>query len=174
MWVVIFCLVFCTLQDCFGFGYRNFRTISSYFIPTLWTFAVYTMTRLIYGFFPLSQDSCRQKTEHRHIMWRKSSALKLPIILITVVILSPSSWQRHEEMHMMQLSSWRRSIWLLEKEIELLTVWSIVKKSTIINGFRKAGLLRVEEGSDPTSDEAIQLRHRRRWLQWFQCTGGGR
>jgi hypothetical protein len=43
----------------------------------------------------------------------------------------------------------------LEKEIELLTAWSIVKKSTIINGFLKAGLLRVEEGSDPTSDEAI-------------------
>ena len=56
----------------------------------------------------------------------------------------------------------------------VLTAWSIVKKSTIINGFRKAGLLRVEEGSmssagnlppdesdesdnenDPTSDEAI-------------------
>ena len=41
----------------------------------------------------------------------------------------------------------------MEKEIELLTAWSIVKKSTIINGFRKVGLLRVEEGSDPTSDE---------------------
>ena len=126
------------------------------------------MTRLIYGFFPLSQDSCRrQKTEHCHIMWRKSRALKHPIILITVVILSPSSWQRNGEMHMMQLSSWRRSIWLLEKEIELLTAWSIVKKSTIINGFGKAGLLR-------SNSEAIQLRHRRRWLQWFQCTGGGR
>lgn len=52
----------------------------------------------------------------------------------------------------------------------ILTVWSIVKKSTIISGFRKAGLLRVEEGSagdlppesdesdnenDPISDEAI-------------------
>lgn len=29
----------------------------------------------------------------------------------------------------------------------VLTAWSTVKKSTIINGFRKAGLLRVEEGS---------------------------
>ncbi|KAF1392192.1 hypothetical protein PFLUV_G00050010 [Perca fluviatilis] len=29
----------------------------------------------------------------------------------------------------------------------VLTAWSIVKKSTIINGFRKAGLLHVEEGS---------------------------
>ena len=56
----------------------------------------------------------------------------------------------------------------------VLTAWSIVKKSTIINGFRKAGLLRAEEGSvssaenlppdesdesdnenHPTSDEAI-------------------
>lgn len=53
----------------------------------------------------------------------------------------------------------------------VLTAWSIVKKSTIINGFRKAGLLRVEEGSagdlppdesdesdnenDPISREAI-------------------
>uniref|UniRef100_A0A8C7QPE1 DDE-1 domain-containing protein n=1 Tax=Oncorhynchus mykiss TaxID=8022 RepID=A0A8C7QPE1_ONCMY len=54
----------------------------------------------------------------------------------------------------------------------ILTAWSIVKKSTIINGFRKAGLLRVVKGSsagnlppdesdesdnenDPTSDEAI-------------------
>ena len=53
----------------------------------------------------------------------------------------------------------------------VLTAWSIVKKSTIINVFRKAGLLHVEEGSagdlppdesdesdnenDPISDEAI-------------------
>ncbi|XP_039542041.1 uncharacterized protein LOC120489360 isoform X2 [Pimephales promelas] len=56
----------------------------------------------------------------------------------------------------------------------VLTAWNNVKKSTIINGFRKAGLLRVEEGSvgdlppdesdesdnenDPISDEAILRR----------------